>query len=318
MSRNDRRRLIPIAVLVTAFGCAAPAAGPLPAPVPETAASRTPHRVYDVAAERFIGFEALTDRIAPMDVVFFGELHNDPGTHQLQLGLLEALAGQGRDVVVSLEMFETDVQPVLDEYLAGSISEAEFLERSRPWPNYGTDYRPLVEFAKARGWPVLAANIPRRLAAFVARQGIEGLVALPAADRALMAESLDCPQDAYYRRFVEAVGGHPGAHGAGDQEAMLRRMYKAQCVKDETMAESIARAADEWPGRLIVHITGSFHSDYGQGIPLRLARRRPALRQAILTGIPTADLERPAVEEDRERADFLLFTLQPETEAARD
>src|SRR5690349_22509367 len=47
------------------------------------------------------------------------------------------------------EMFERDVQPALDAYLAGRLSEKDFRAQSRPWGNYDTAYRPLIERAKA-------------------------------------------------------------------------------------------------------------------------------------------------------------------------
>ncbi len=105
-------------------------------------------------------------------------------------------------MTVSLEMFERDVQPSLDAYLGGTISEEEFLKASRPWPRYATDYRPLVEFAKDRAWPVVAANVPRRYAADIAKTGIASLSALPTAERALSPADLQCPQDAYFDRFA--------------------------------------------------------------------------------------------------------------------
>jgi uncharacterized iron-regulated protein len=274
---------------------------------PELAAALAPHRVVEGGSGSPVRFEEVTGRAAAADVVFFGELHNDPGTHQLELALLEALArrGQGK-VVLSLEMFERDVQPALDAYLAGKIDEATFLAASRPWPNYATDYRPLVEFAKARGWPVLAANAPRPIAALVAHAGLDALAALPAEQRSLAAHDVQCPRDAYYERFAEEMGAHPGS-----DDAALLRYYQAQCIKDETMAESIASALAEHPGALVIHMNGAFHSDFGQGAPARLVRRRPGARTLTLSALPVAELDRLPTAEHRGRGDYLIFTRAP-------
>lgn len=278
------------------------------------ASGYVPHRVHDPAAEAFIDFEALAARMAEHDVVLFGELHDDPGTHRLQLALLEGLARRGVDVLLSLEMFERDAQPLLDDYLAGRIEEEEFLEGARPWSNYDEDYRPLVEFARSRGWPVLAANVPRPLAASVAREGLAALDELAEDDRPLVARELDCPRDAYHERFAEAMSVHPMAEDPEEQDAIVWRYYEAQCVKDETMAESIVEALDSMPGRVIVHMTGSFHSDYGLGTTQRVGDRRPEARITTLTGIPVQDLDAPPVAENADRADFLIFTLAPKSE----
>lgn len=264
------------------------------------------HRVVESRTGRALAFDALAARAAGAEVVFFGEQHDDPGTHLLQRELLEAVARRHGNVVLALEMIERDVQPVLDAYLAGGITEAEFLAQSRPWSNYATDYRPLIEFARERGLPVLAGNVPRRIAAQVSRGGLDTLDALPAADRGLVARELQCPRDGYYDRFAATMSGHPGM-----TDAMILRFYEAQCVKDETMAESIVELLAARPGALVIHMNGSFHSDYGDGVPVRLLRRRPESRVLTLTGIP---VEAPGSAEpgaDRERADYLLFTKRP-------
>ena len=52
----------------------------------------------------------------------------------------------------------------IDKYLNDEMREIEFINNSRPWENYQTDYKPLVEFAKEKDMYVLASNIPRRIA----------------------------------------------------------------------------------------------------------------------------------------------------------
>ena len=96
------------------------------------------------------------------DVVFVGEVHDSPVAHRAELDLLSGLSERDPRLVLALEMFERDVQDVLDAYLKGEIPEDEFLSRSRPWPSYTDDYRPLVELAKAKGLPVVGAGADRR------------------------------------------------------------------------------------------------------------------------------------------------------------
>lgn len=260
-----------------------------------------------------IELRELATAAAAADVVVFGEQHDDPGTHRAQLALLQALGEQKDAVVLSLEMFERDVQRVLDDYLAGRIDEDEFLARSRPWPRYATDYRPLVELAKSRGWPVVAANVPRPLASAVGRRGLAALDTLAANERAHAATSIECPDDAYRTRFLDQMRSHgaPDA-AAGDTmpTAMAERFYLAQCVKDETMAESVVSALTRaGRGATVLHVTGAFHSDYGQGTVSRVRRRAPDARVIILSAIPVAD---PAAAQPdtahTTRADYILFT----------
>jgi uncharacterized iron-regulated protein len=285
------------------------------APAQDITPSYTPHRVYDTKRKRFIDLETMAATLARADAAFLGEFHDDPGTHRLQLALLEGTARR-RDgkVVLALEMFERDVQPRLDAYLAGAIEETEFLSTSRPWPNYATDYRPMVEFAKANGWPVIAGNIPRRIASQVARRGLAALDSLPDADRAFTAASNTCPRDEYWTRFQGVMGdmsGHGMQLSPEQLDQMVWRMYEAQCVKDEAMGEAVVRALTEH-NTLVLHPNGAFHSDFRLGTVARVARRAPRAVIQVVSFIPVANLDTIETKPHRKRADFLVFTLAPE------
>lgn len=284
-----------------------PAAHAEPRPGP----GYTPHRVYDVAADRFIDFETLVTRAAAADIVFFGERHGHVPGHRMQHALLESLARRG-SATLSLEMFERDVQHVVDAYLAGTVDHPAFLAGSRPWSRYFPDYHPLVETARAHDWNVVAANLPRQLAAGIAQDGLDVLATLDAAHRALAAADMVCPDDDYRARFVREMSRHPSADASSDADGELvrqQRYYEAQCARDETMAESIAGAAARGATRPIVHVTGAFHSDHGDGIPSRLLRRMPELKIVSLTSVPVADLDAADPAPHLQRADYLLFTL---------
>jgi len=270
-----------------------------------------PQRVYDTRRATFSDFEVMTADLARADVVLIGEQHDDPNTHRLELAVLEGLARRNIAVTLSLEMFERDVQQSVDTYMSGSGAEDEFLKTSRPWPRYATDYRPLVEFARARRWPVVAANVPRRIAADVAKTGKPAVDSLNSADRRLAAADLQCPHDAYFDRFAEQMGGHQSSGSAADTNT--DRYYWAQCVKDETMAESIAAAFAKLEGRpgVIVHMTGSFHSDYGDGTGGRVRRRLAGRRVATVSMIPAENLDTIApAPDDLKRADYLVYTVK--------
>jgi uncharacterized iron-regulated protein len=290
-----------------------------------------PERVFDTRRGAFADLEVMIADLSTADVILVGEQHDDPNTHRLEQAILEGFLRRRVRVIVSMEMFERDVQPAVDQYLAGSIPEDEFLKSSRPWPRYASDYRPLVELARGHGWQVVAANVPRRLAADVAKSGKTALDSLSAADRALAARDLRCPQDAYFERFSKAMGGHatgaakqapaPGAPARGSDEAppqvtnavepATERYYWSQCVKDETMAESIAAAIERRAEQTgpVVHFTGAFHSDFGAGTAERTRRRLAGRRVVVVSILPVPSLDglTPS-EEDLTRADFLLYT----------
>lgn len=272
--------------------------------------SYVPQRVFDSARSQFSDFEAMLASLAQADVIFVGEQHDDPNTHRLERMLLEGLARRRGDIVVSLEMFERDVQNRLDQFREGRISEAEFLASSRPWPRYATDYKPLVDLAVERRWPILAANIPRPMASEISKGGLDVLVNKSETEQELFAHDWDCPAgDEYYRLFKEAMGSHTAVQD-------LDRFYAAQCLKDETMAESIARAwksaaaARSGVRPVVVHYNGSFHSDYRLGTASRVIRRMPDAKVAVVTILPVPNLDTVAATDHARKADYVVFTVK--------
>jgi uncharacterized iron-regulated protein len=282
-------------------------------PAPKPPSVYVPQRVYDTQRKAFTDFEMMEADLARADVVLLGEQHDDPNTHRLETGVLEGLARRHVPVILSLEMFERDVQTSLDTYVAGTSAEDDFLKGSRPWPRYATDYRPLVEFAKRQQWPVVAANVPRRIAADVARDGRPAVDSMTTSDRSFAAADLQCPHDAYFNRFAEQMGDHLAGVPTAGSDSRTERYYWAQCVKDETMAESIAAAFAKQEGRpgVIVHVTGAFHSDFGDGTGERVRRRLLGRRVAIVSILPVDTLDgiTPAAG-DLKRADYLVYTIK--------
>jgi uncharacterized iron-regulated protein len=141
---------------------------------------------------------------------------------------------------------------------------------------------------------------------------------LPARDRAWVARELSCPRDKYFERFAESMkthtagGGPPSAKDSADAAAMTNRFYEAQCIKDETMGESIAAAhAKAGQGSLLMHFNGSFHSDMGLGTAARARRRMPKARTLVVTAVPVDDVARADAARFADRADYVILTPKP-------
>lgn len=266
------------------------------------------YAVYD-AAGRPTTLDAVCTALAEADVVFLGEAHDDATHHRLEAALLaeahEAAAASGRPLVLGLEMVETDAQPVLDEYLAGLARERDWLAAGRPWSNYEADYRPLVEFARERGHPVVGTNVPSRYASLVARRGLASLDSLPEASRAWLPPLPTAPpSDALSAAFLALMGGV--AHGSGPTpEAMLA----AQNLRDATMADRLGAALAAHPGALVVHVNGSFHSAGRLGVPEHLARIAPEARVVVVTMRPAED---PQAAPEEAGDDFVIITRAAE------
>lgn len=271
--------------------------------------------IWDTRAGRTVGERALLDRLAQADVVFLGEQHDDPATHVFELHVLRGLHERlGGRLTLAMEMWERDVQVALDAYLQGTIDEPLFLKQARPWSNYATDYRPLVEYAKASHIPVVASNAPQKIVTQVGRHGLAALAAAPPGQTAAL---IQAPQDDYWRRFAATMRAMGGGHGGAAMDpATIRRFYEAQVVRDETMAESVARWLKRGPDGLVLHVNGQFHSDYGGGVPRRVLWRRPLTRSVIVSVLPVADVREAFPSDARERADFVVLVRSETQQAA--
>lgn len=232
-------------------------------------------RIYDPKAREELSLEALLSEIEGQDVVFLGETHTDETTHRFQTEILKRMHSlRGGKVILAMEQFERDAQDALDRYLAGTIDEATFRHTAPGvWSNYDTDYRPMIEFAKANGIRVVASNAASSVRRKLGREGKKAFDALTPEERKLIASELLPETDAYWSRVDAATRGH-GAMGVADA---ADRLYSGQSVWDNTMAESIARALDEHPDHCVIHVNGGFHSAYFDGTVAQLEKRKPGL-----------------------------------------
>ncbi len=215
------------------------------------------------------------------DVIFFGELHDDAVAHAIQAEAFRRIVDKysaNRGVVLSLEMFERDVQTVLDEYLASMITEQHFLASSRPWGNYKTDYRPLVELAKEKHIPVIAANAPRRYVNMVSRGGRGKLDGLSKDARAWLPPlPFGDPSPEYSKKFKALMG--PSA----EAQMGIDNILSSQSLWDASMAYWISRALKTRKNALDVHLNGGFHTESRLGTVEHLLKYNKKARAIVVT-----------------------------------
>jgi uncharacterized iron-regulated protein len=236
------------------------------------------------------------DILMDYSIIFIGEEHESRVSHHAELTILKGLAERDSHLVLALEMFERDVQDILDAYLKGKISEKKFLKQSRPWPNYLEDYRPLIEFAKKKGMPVIAANIPRRTAAAVSMAN-EISPDVMGEDRIYLPKTVSFKSKEYYKRFASSIEEMP--HFTPMKGMKVDGLYKAQVLKDAVMAASVEPFLD----RHILFCCGHFHSDYHLGIPYQLKKNHPKLKIAVIA--MASSVENLLMKDRSRAADFI-------------
>ena len=234
------------------------------------------------------------------DVVLFGEMHDNPIVHWLQLELAKDLFGAfGQNLVLGGEMFEADNQAVMNEYLKGVIGQNWFEKDARLWPNYQTDYKPLIEFAKEKQLPVICTNVPRRYASLVSKQGLEALSQVPEEGGKFL-PPLPIKFDPALPRYKAMEGMFGGQHGGGPGPQYI---IMAQALKDATMAHNIVQRLE--PGKHFLHLNGTYHSDDFEGIYWYLKQLRPDLKIVTISSIQQPDINK-LEKENEPKGDFIL------------
>lgn len=265
-------------------------------------------------------YTKLLRRAADADVVLFGELHNNPICHWLELQLSKDLqAAKKGDLVLGAEMFEADNQTAISDYVQGRTTSKELATQARLWPNFDTDYKPITDFAREQHIPFIATNVPRRYARLVSRQGLSALDTLSDEAKRQMVPlplivDLTLPG---YKSMMDMMSGNPASgsskgvveghaatvnpHGANTD--MTANFARAQAIKDATMAHFILQNLKS--GQTLLHFNGDYHSKNFEGIVWYLRQQRPDLKIITLSSVELPDPEHPA-SENRNLADFVL------------
>jgi uncharacterized iron-regulated protein len=265
--------------------------GTIPACAQNTSTPHTPE-------QQQINQQKIVQQLLKADVVYLGETHDSPEDHQAQLEILQALYREklknAKDataprIVIAMEMFQRPYQNILDQYIAGKITEEELIEQSEyeerwsfPWEYYA----PILRFARAHQLPVLALNTPTEVTRKVARSGLESLTA---AERRYIPPFSEIRTDnAEYRQMIQQSyeQHHQGGHG---NSSSFERFFTAQVLWDETMAEAITQFIKANPDDQVVVLAGQAHIVYGYGIPSRVARRlnnNQLVQRSVLFGVP--------------------------------
>jgi uncharacterized iron-regulated protein len=268
-------------------------------------ANEANYRVFDAKGNP-ASLDKILEAIGQTDVVFLGENHDDATAHALQLQIFKAVIekyGKERKVALSMEMFERDVQTVVNEYLNNLISESHFLLSSRPWNNYKQDYRPLVEIAKEQKLPVIAANAPRRYVNMVSRGGRESLNALsPEAKKWLAPLPYNQASETYANKFKALMGGSP------ESNMGINKIMDSQSLWDATMAYSIAEFLKENKNSLAVHLNGAFHTENRLGTAEQLLKYRPKAKILVVTIRYEEDFTKFDKTKHENLGDFVILT----------
>ena len=241
-------------------------------------------------------YKELFNQSKKADIILFGELHDNPINHWLQLELTKDLFNASEKLVLGAEMMESDNQLVIDEYLSGLVSKSKLISQTKTWPNFKTDYLPLIQFSKANKISFIATNVPRRYASIVYQHGLDTLNFLSNEAKAYMVP-LPVLYDtslSSYQKMLDMGMGHGGDN-----------LPKSQALKDATMAHFILQ---NWAkGLIFIHFHGAFHSNNFQGINWYLKQANKSVNTLIISSFEQDNLDQLDLEQIG-IADYIIVT----------
>ena len=259
--------------------------------------------IYDNQGNK-VNFSDIVKKASKSDIVFYGELHNNAIAHWIEYRLAKELFALKKDkLIMGAEMFEADNQLIVNEYMQDLITEKYFEDECRLWPNYKTDYKPIIEFAKENKIPFIATNIPRRYANIVYKHDFAGLDKISDQAKHYIAP-LPIKYDPNVDCYKEMIAGMQGMAHSGQTIA------KAQAIKDATMAYFILK---NWQkGKLFYHFNGSYHSDRYEGIVWYLKQSNPKLKILTISTVTQKDVSK-LKDDNKVLADFIVVVADDMT-----
>ncbi|KAA8674201.1 ChaN family lipoprotein [Vibrio gigantis] len=241
-----------------------------------------------------LSLNALPEQLIEADVVLIGEWHTHSAIHRFQTDFLKARRNATSNIALSMEQFTREHQDTLNQYLNGEIGEQVLISKAAAWPNYESDYRALVEFAKANDIDVIAANAPKPFVQCIGRKGLPYLEQLSSEQRDWVATEVNIGDSPYKEKFMASMH-----HGTPEQ---TEKQFAAQVTWDETMAESIVNYLASNPDKQVIHVAGKFHTEGGLGTAASILRRNPDLKVAVIS---------PVAEFSSDATDYQLKVLSP-------
>ena len=255
-------------------------------------------------------YDKMIEDLADADMVFFGEYHQNPISHWLQIEMAKSFYDiKGEKLLFGAEMFENGNQLVLDEYLQGFYEEKKMLpEITSLWKNYKTDYKPVLDFAKENNLRFIATNIPRRYADMINKKGIEILDSLSLEALEMIGPDLKDKFDSLvYADMKDAMGGHIPPN--------MLNIQTAQAAKDATMAHFSLKNFNE--GDFLFHFDGAYHSDYYRGIIWWINQYKPGYKIKSITTVDQSEWDEMTEEEKTTIANYIIVVPDDMTKTNR-
>ncbi|MBI5205888.1 MAG: ChaN family lipoprotein [Nitrospirae bacterium] len=234
-------------------------------------------QVQGIEPKKTLNLQRIIDNVSDKPIIFVGERHSYYEDHKVELAVIKGLFKKGKKFAIGMEMFQRPFQKAIDDYISGAINEKDFLKKTEYFKRWNIDfnlYREIIEFAKAKGIPIIALNLKAELMKKTEQSGLDGL---SEEERKEVPQDMDMSDDSYRQRLKEIFETHPSG-------SSFDYFYQSQILWDETMAHSIAEFMKERPDYQMVVLAGGQHIMYESGIPQRVNRLTGKKYATLVTG----------------------------------
>ncbi len=256
-------KAVVVFIMITmAWGCAQTSKKAL---MKDITASFGKGEIIDTKTRTAITFEELTHEMAGVRVIYIGEQHTRASHHDIQLKLIKALFKKNPGLLVGMEMFDHSYQAVLEEWSNGGLDQNTFLEKVHWYANWRYNfglYKDILALIKTNRIGLVGLNIPPHIPPKIR---VGGINYLSQAEKKYLPAGIDT-SNAAHKAYLKEVFSHHHFKARVEFEYF----YLAQCVWEDTMAESIARHLSD---KQMVVLAGNGHIINKFGIPDRAYRR---------------------------------------------
>ena len=304
--------LLPSALAAKPSARHAPAPAKPAAPAVKAAASPSGFCIFGAQSGKpFDSEAAFKSVIWKSDVVYVGETHDEALDHLAQLEALKAMRiARGSKIAVAFEMLNQTLQPVLDDYAAGKLTEAEFLDKADWKKEWGFDfalYKPLFDFIVANKLRALALNVPKAVVMKIARGGLESLTA---EEKQFLPEPVTISAHKKYNEFLKEAFS---AHGDSPMAKMFtfENYLASMAAWNEGMGLRLAGFLTANPGYSALVIAGNGHVVYNAAIPASVKERVKGVRQASFYTETAASCPEKFPKEHKDMANYIWYLNHP-------
>ena len=256
--------------------------------------------IMDWQKKQKISFKKLMDEITSAKVVYIGETHVSFEDHRIEREILAGLYDKHPSLILAMEMFPREVQPILDKWIHGSINDDAFLHEvqwEKIWGYPFQFYSPLLHFIRERHLELIGLNAPPEI---VRKISSKGFPSLSREERNRVAAKINFANPKHREFIRKQYEEHPR-----DNIKNFEAFYAAQLTWEETMAETLATQITSHPGsEKFIVIIGKGHIEHGFGVPQRTWRR---VKHTYKIVFPLSITEVDKVD-DKDIADYIWVT----------